>query len=538
MALWHTGIRGARRSPSPRSLLVEREDFTLITDSITEDFPSSVVHAFPTPTSTPSPYSLANPKASPQPEREHQIGAMAKASGVIARKRAASRPARRPSPFGPVEQRTGMRLKINLRNTGGTPAPESPVPPSSPLQFQGSVNAIEVPDEKLSLSPCLALQGRPRRERKPNEHPDYIYGSGPYPQLSDVSKIDVEDGPVLSSTSRNEPHILSFSTPSASRSRPYIPPARPDSHQAADRSFSTIVSDPQVAASTSHLSSLAISPSLTHLFTSLRTHPTPLTHLPPLLSSSPLTPFTAAHLTHLYILAYTASLPHLCDLIIDTWIRAFHTQRTQSPGLWRPNPALTRREHTARSRRNAGLPPEPTDPAPQYNLPGTDPVIDASATRDIHIDLLSALYTYTAPECGARLLWADALALGGQDVETALVKQTTQQHATGARATNNHNNNNNNNINVLPEAFWRDLACTGLRLVRRKLTLKIEERGEGDWCKRYHEHTRSGARCYRVLAKEEMGTTVDEDELAQEMARELGIGVGSDRDAEGDSEEE
>jgi hypothetical protein len=245
-------------------------------------------------------------------------------------------------------------------------------------------------------------------------------------------------------------------------------------------------------------------------------------------------PYTAQCLTHLYILAYRAAHWNICDLISDTWIRAFHALRrrdskhsNKDAALWRPNPSKHMQSHKGFDTR-----------APNYDasLPIDDPALHRNATG-FHATLLCELYAETRNDSGARLLWADAMALCGSRLEASMKKTK----------------------NTWPADLLYDVMCTSMRLVRRKLTLKIEESAEGAWCKRYHEHSRHGLPCYRKVAYErkvrgdetsdedevdgmekimeaELGKDGDgDDDLARMMAEELGR--GEKRDLEDDANE-
>ena len=204
-------------------------------------------------------------------------------------------------------------------------------------------------------------------------------------------------------------------------------------------------------------------------------------------------PYSAELLTHLYITCYHQNLWNLCDLITDTWIRAFHSRRKKAytdPAytLWRSNKALENRKRKAHRARLTGvLIPSEFDPNPRnLGLGPTDPDLDANIT-DTHIDLLNLLYHHTPPTCGARMLWADALALAGDQTEKEM--ETAQRRG----------------VEVHPDLVW-NVMQSGLRMVRRRLTMKCEEGTEGAWCRRYHEHGRhgkEGERCYREVAAEE-----------------------------------
>jgi hypothetical protein len=188
-------------------------------------------------------------------------------------------------------------------------------------------------------------------------------------------------------------------------------------------------------------------------------------------------PYTARYLTQLYILAYNDKQWNVCDLVADTWIRAFHALRrldakrlNKEHMTWRPNP-------TRRMKHHKGF--ETGTPKYSATLRVEDPSMDPNVTH-FRSDLLEMLYSNTHYKCGARLLWADAMALCGSKLEASMRKDRRQWHAD----------------------LVFDVMCTSLRMARRKLTLKIEESTEGVWCKRYHEHEKHGLPCYRKLAYE------------------------------------
>jgi hypothetical protein len=251
--------------------------------------------------------------------------------------------------------------------------------------------------------------------------------------------------------------------------------------------------------------------------------------------------YTATHLMQLYITANKHGQWNLCDLIADTWIRAFHAlrRRGEKSGkeadiFWRPNKPLM-------AKRMQGLKGYDTN-APNYShvLHVEDPDLDPDVT-DFHTELLNALFTNTPAPCGARTLWADAMALCGKKLEIKLQGMKRRKEEWN------------------PDLVF-EVLCTSLRLARRKLTLKIEESTEGAWCKRYHEHSRRGKPCYREVAYarrlEGLDDTSDEDEndaMTQAVEGEFGgtdkRGAGdgdvkmgydglTDEDADGESEDE
>jgi hypothetical protein len=214
-------------------------------------------------------------------------------------------------------------------------------------------------------------------------------------------------------------------------------------------------------------------------------------------------PYSAKFLTQLYILCYQNNLWDLCDLVTDTWIRAFHSvrkkgYRNSNYAVWRPNKALERRhiKHLEARRQGIHIPPEFDQDPPEYNLTVADPELDPDVTA-LDTNLLNELYARTNQNCGARLLWADALALAGSKTEQAL--QDTSHYP-------------------LHPDFLFNIMQTSLRMVRRNLTLKIEESTEGAWCKRYHEHVKHGYICYREKAWKRAKSTEckNNNEFAQE----------------------
>ena len=246
----------------------------------------------------------------------------------------------------------------------------------------------------------------------------------------------------------------------------------------------------------------------------------PITHIDLPILESPTNPdaedpYSPKFLTHLYLVAYNASQWNLCDLVADTWIREFHRLRRKAEkcgkeelGLWRSNEALLRRRRQGKKGFN--------DKAPEWGekLRVEDPALDDDVT-DFHPALLDQLYSNTLPNCGARLLWADSMALCGSKIEREMARKKR-----------------------LGETWHPDLIhdilCTTLRMVRRKLTLKIEEGTEGAWCKRYHEHTKYGMPCYREVASKADAESSDEDEAPQweqaEMCRGEKRGFGDVED--------
>ncbi|KAH8728232.1 hypothetical protein GQ44DRAFT_757630 [Phaeosphaeriaceae sp. PMI808] len=218
-------------------------------------------------------------------------------------------------------------------------------------------------------------------------------------------------------------------------------------------------------------------------------------------------PYTAKDLMHLYLISYENAEWNLCDVIVDTWIRAFHNlrkkaKRDEKYQIWLPNTAL---EQRMRERRPFD------DSAPDYKLDVEDPNLHPDVTRFDH-DLLRELYDHTPSNCGARLVWADSMALAGDAMERLLIR------------------NKRAGIEWHEDLLY-DIMCTSLRMLRRKLTLKNEETTEGAWCKRYHEHTKHGLKCYRRLAweRKQSGEDDSDEEGDQDYAAHDEVGRGQKR---------
>jgi len=213
-------------------------------------------------------------------------------------------------------------------------------------------------------------------------------------------------------------------------------------------------------------------------------------------------PYSAKTLTEIYILSYHQNTWDVCDVVADTWIRALHElrvkdQRDPTNPTWRPNKALLERKRKAKEAWNKGMyMASEFDPNPKdYGLTVADPELDSDVTA-VNVDLLNTLYKHTDSKCGARMLWADALALGGDRTEK--IMETAVKRGAG-----------------LHTDLVFNVMQTSLRMLRRNLTLKIEESTEGAWCKRYHEHTKHGLPCYREKAwrhaNEVDGGVIDDD---------------------------
>jgi hypothetical protein len=181
-------------------------------------------------------------------------------------------------------------------------------------------------------------------------------------------------------------------------------------------------------------------------------------------------PWTAKQLVHLYLVCYHREQWNSCDLIADTWIRALqqaNARRDMQGKMWKPNQATNYNPVTSKDYADI-----------------EDPVLDARVC-DFDQDRMNELFFHTNEKCGARFLWADAMALCGSIIEDKLEKAEP----------------------LMGRSWHKDLVWeimkTSLRLVRAKLTLKIEEKTPSEWCRRYHEHGRNrrGLPCYRDLRR-------------------------------------
>ncbi|KAH9870000.1 hypothetical protein J1614_006921 [Plenodomus biglobosus] len=300
--------------------------------------------------------------------------------------------------------------------------------------------------------------------------------------------------------------------------------------------------DNQVSSSSvckSHISQpspdLQVDPKVSKILDHLKSSSEVLIELPELYDEcdpDKVRPYTGTQLMHIYLKAHRLQLVDICDLVIDTWIRAFHAQRSRdvradpSNGLWRRNSVLKkRRARFEGAHHQAGLEyDEPVEfgwNAPVYKLSAEDPTLD----RDVisfDSTLLGELYAHTPVNCGARRLWSDAMVLAGDKATRMFVD--TARHGF-----------------VWPQGFKDDVMKTSLRILRRKVTLKIEESSEGAWCKRYHGHGAERV-CYRAaaaaVAAARVKATEDENRKrkGKEVGKEINAGWSSDEDSDEDSD--
>ncbi|PVH97069.1 hypothetical protein DM02DRAFT_730774 [Periconia macrospinosa] len=226
--------------------------------------------------------------------------------------------------------------------------------------------------------------------------------------------------------------------------------------------------------------------------------------------------WTAKQLSDLYLYCYKRKAINLCDMIADTWIRAFHSKNTEVDQNPFANKKTRPWQDESRQYRN----PDAVALPNSYFIVG--PKLDRSVTFLYHnvdlkaqlqtlegcetlLDCVNDIYNHTSPNCPARLLWADILALHGHRLEHLLNPEQRcvgdpKEVISGARSEH-----------VVHPDLAFDIMNTALRLVRRKLTLKCEETTKGAWCKKYHLHERYGRKCYQELAEEQHVDPMDVD---------------------------
>jgi hypothetical protein len=180
-------------------------------------------------------------------------------------------------------------------------------------------------------------------------------------------------------------------------------------------------------------------------------------------------PWTAKKLFHLYILAYSRNAYNICDLVADTWIREFQKiNGNPKIKIWQPNCSKHVVDQAKTAPRN-----DNGDPYLDYQVSAFD------------LQRLWELYANTNDGCGGRAVWADAMALCGNWLRVRLGKPGLEKELWH------------------PDLMW-DVFHTSLGHLRKtRLTAKIEEKHPKEWCKRYHEHGKHGAGCYREVEREQ-----------------------------------
>ncbi|KZM20324.1 uncharacterized protein EKO05_0007031 [Ascochyta rabiei] len=391
------------------------------------------------------------------------------------RKAARSRKSRPETPIsGPTPSKVTLKLKL-----GSKPKPSAQkdgLLPVSAYQFPLSAPpSDDTPvDENAKDSTMLnsVEQGKRHggRQRTKTQAPDMVFGSEMDRLMSSVTtgKTGDEDEVKIASS---PPSILSMHAPER------------HSSLATETSFSA---DQSTVLPLSHYSG-SIDEDVDDILSSLRNSYDIQVDLPDMSFNDVFKPYTARFLTQLYIQCYENHLWHSCDLIADTWIRALqkankrsHRSKKARDHMWRKNAALLR----IFSEKKKGFKKD----VYEFELDVEDPDMDNDVTV-FNVTFLQQLYDHTRPKCGARLLWADAMTLAGGKMEATVLKDP----------------------DVWPQELVYDIMCTALRMVGRKLTLKIEEKYEGAWC-RYHEHVKHGLPCYRELAWQQKREEEEEED--------------------------
>ncbi|KAH7071710.1 hypothetical protein FB567DRAFT_612331 [Paraphoma chrysanthemicola] len=401
--------------------------------------------------------------------------------------------------FGP-----GPRLKLNLNTTGSESTPQQVILDESQVEEDG-VPVVGIEEQQREADSPLPSPRRTRAGRvtKPKRYDDFALGSELEEHL-DMSSTKMDDEDYLHLPS--SPPTTTVLSVHGQRQARRQGPGRPRKEEVeADRDQLQLTSSSTIAPSSSPPVpiNIALEPDVETIAQSVTSSDKIAIELPQLTDAAEgkEKPYSAEMLTQLYIVGYKSKQWNLCDLVADTWIRAFHARRRREArqgkrelALWRPNKALNSRPRGYAQPKEYGA-----------KLKTEDPELEEGVTAFNH-DMLQMLYANTAPDCGARLLWADSMALGGSRLEHMLTKK------------------NERNGKWHTELVY-NVMLTGLRMCRRTLTLKIEESAEGAWCKRYHEHTKHGRRCYREIAAmetpDEDEDEEDEDDLADALTQQM-----------------
>ncbi|KAJ4988540.1 hypothetical protein SVAN01_05995 [Stagonosporopsis vannaccii] len=385
---------------------------------------------------------------------------------IVIKPRKANRPRKRqPSMphLKPKSKKLIVKLKLNPNTYKDT---------QFKADFDRSANADKTSD--------VESQGtRPgRRQRRKTHHPDMVFGSEMDHLITSsvaIGKVEAEEDVHMDSS---PPIILNLRTPTPTPTRQGFPDTIKGTSTSLPRSVGTVSQDVQ------------------DILNTLKSSPYIQVDLPNVYASggtAVIKPYTAKLLIELYIQCYQNQLWHFCDLVADTWIRALQaankrTQRSENveDRMWRKNVALDK----IFAEKKKGF----KEDLFEFGSDIEDPEL-ASDVTIISAERLHELYAHTNSKCGGRLLWADAIALSGRKAEHDITRQP----------------------GAWPEGLFFDVMCTSLRMMGRKLTLKIEEKYEGAWC-RYHEHGKHGVPCYRRLAWEQKDDgIVAEDEHEHEV---------------------
>ncbi|KAF3041127.1 hypothetical protein E8E12_007966 [Didymella heteroderae] len=379
-----------------------------------------------------------------------------------------------------------LRVKLTFKR-GETGQPDERDAPAYqfPLSAPPSEEATVQDDDYVSTYSVEDSQGggRGARQRKPPQRYDVVYGSEMDNLITSCATVTKMDDGGDGGMDSSPPHIFNL--------------------RATDRYDSPMTGKGHTSLSRFNR---PVSQDVYDILNSLRSSPEIQVDLPNMWideAAGMPKPYTGVFLISLYIQCYENSLWHICDLIADTWIRALQeaNRRSQKSNdkrchMWRKNMALEMKFKIGK----LGFKKETED----LGLDVEDPDIAPDVAEFVPEHVFD-LYAHTRPKCGARLLWADAMALSGRKMEADIVRHP----------------------DAWPKELFYDVMCTALRLVGRKLTLKIEEKYEGAWC-RYHEHGKHGLPCYRQLAALQNGAKADGAGKGQKGAR--AVDGGEERD--------
>ncbi|KAF2849104.1 hypothetical protein T440DRAFT_508892 [Plenodomus tracheiphilus IPT5] len=356
---------------------------------------------------------------------------------------------------------------------------------------------------------------RSGRAVKKVRHEDYDYGSEDAQAAEEDHKQEQQN-----SSQQPSVQILQVAESTATK-RGRLPRTLPNVTRDAQVTPRVKISKP-LPSLVQNTNELQPDPRVLEILNHLKSSTEVLTELPELYDhqeSGKVLPYTATQLMHIYLIAHHLKLWNICDLVSDTWIRAFHSQRsrdarvTLNDRLWRKNRVLEKRHFRYEQAKKAGrVPDEPKEfekNAPEYNISVEDPSLHQDVLS-FDSTLLSELYAHTPSTCGARRLWADAMVLAG-DKASRMFEQSDKR---GFK---------------WDEELKGDVMKTSLRMLRRKVTLKIEESSEGAWCQRYHMH--GEADCYRKVAARWVANGGNAGQVAREGAG--NAGWSSDEDSDG-----
>lgn len=223
--------------------------------------------------------------------------------------------------------------------------------------------------------------------------------------------------------------------------------------------------------------------------------------------------WTAKQLSDLYLYCYNKNAVNLCDLVADTWIRAFHhtikkvDKGQGSPDLIRPWTKSKRQNKDT----EVPLPESYFDLQLKYDAGVTQiwhntekkSRFETGEGEEPLLDCVNDLYTYTRITDPVRFLWSNILVLHGSVLEDLINPWPRDVH--------NYNecvSGQRTEHTMHPDLVY-DIMSHALRMVRQVREFKCEQTFEGAWCNQYHLHTKHSRPCYWELAKNNEGPGVD-----------------------------